>query len=51
MIDTLTPDSMQVISVCVQKGNSPNLLIKSLNCTRSQVTESLVLMWIFKQSS
>lgn len=36
-------DSMQVISVCVQKGNSPNLLIKSLNCNKSQVIESLIL--------
>jgi hypothetical protein len=44
MIDVVTPDSMQVISVCVQKGNSPNQLIKSLNCTRSQVTEALVLL-------
>ena len=35
---------MQVISVCVQKGNSPNQLIKSLNCKRSQVTEALILL-------
>lgn len=44
MIDDVTPDSMQVISVCVQKGNSPNLLIKSLNCIGSQVTEALILL-------
>lgn len=35
-------DSMRVISVRVQKGNSPNLQIKSLNCCKSQVTEALV---------
>lgn len=47
MIDNVEPDSMQVISVCVQKGNSPNQLIKSLNCIKSQVIEALVLMWIY----